>query len=105
MRAPHAILRGMMIRVVAHLTARPDKIEALKTMVLALAVPTRLESGCRKYEWHQNTADPTDITCIEEWESDQALNEHLASPHVTAALKSAPDLTTGVDIRRYQFIG
>jgi len=94
-----------MIRVVAHITARPDKIEELKAMALALAVPTRQEPGCRKYEWHQNTADPADITCIEEWESDQALDEHLASAHVKAALKSAPELSTNVDIRRYQLIG
>jgi quinol monooxygenase YgiN len=93
------------IRVVAHLTAKPDKIEELKTIALALAPPTRQEAGCRKYEWHQNTADPADITCIEEWESDQALDDHLASPHVQAALARVPDVATNVDIRRYKFLG
>jgi quinol monooxygenase YgiN len=94
-----------MIRVVAHITAQADKIEQLKELALALAIPTRQEPGCRKYEWHQNTADPTDITCIEEWESDAALDDHLASPHVKAALSRTPEVATGVDIRRYKFLG
>jgi quinol monooxygenase YgiN len=94
-----------MIRVVAHISACPDKIEELKSVALALAPPTRQERGCRKYEWHQNTADPTDITCIEEWDSDAALDAHLESPHVKAALARTPDLATGVDIRRYKFLG
>jgi quinol monooxygenase YgiN len=94
-----------MIRVVAHITAQKDKIEQLKQLVLALAVPTRQEPGCRKYEWHQNTADPTDITCIEEWESDAALDAHLASPHLKEALGRTPEVAIGVDIRRYQLLG
>jgi len=94
-----------MIRVVAHLSALPSKIEELKAVALSLAVPTRQEPGCHKYEWHQNTADPTDITCIEEWESDAALDAHLASPHVKAALSRTPELATGVDIRRYKLLG
>jgi quinol monooxygenase YgiN len=76
------------IRVVAHVTARPDQIEELKTIALALAV--RQEAGCRKDEWHQNTA---------------ALDDHLASPHARAALKRVPELSTNVDIRRYKFLG
>lgn len=94
-----------MIRVVAHLTAKADKIEDLKQLALSLAGPTREEPGCRVYEWHQNTADPTDITCLEEWDSDAALDQHLAAPHVKAALARAPELTSGVDIRRYKFLG
>ena len=94
-----------MIRVVAHITAKPDKVEELEQLCLGLAIPTRQESGCRVYEWHQNTADPCDITCLEEWESDAALDAHLASAHVQAALARTPELTTGVDIRRYKFLG
>lgn len=94
-----------MLRVVAHLTARAEKIEELKAAVLAVSIPTRQEFGCHKYEWHQNMADPTDITCIEEWESDAALDAHLASPHVTTLLDRAPELTAAVDIRRYKFLG
>ena len=94
-----------MIRVVAHITAQPDKIEELKAVALELAVPTRQEPGCHRYEWHQNTEDPTDITCIEEWASHSALDEHLASAHVQSALKKMPDYATDVDIRRYHFIG
>ena len=94
-----------MIRVIAHIAARSDRIEELKRVVLELAVATRQEAGCRKYEWHQNLADPTDITCIEEWDSNEALDEHLVTPHVKAALARTPDLAFGVDIRRYKFLG
>lgn len=95
----------MSLRVVAHIQARPETIEETKAMLLGLIAPTRQEAGCISYHLHQNNADPADFTFVEEWVSDEALNEHLQTPHLTAALAKIPRLLAGPpDIRRYTLI-
>jgi quinol monooxygenase YgiN len=70
--------------------------------LLGLLAPTRNESGCIRYELLHNAADPTDFTFIEEWADETALNAHLQTPHLTAAVvQSQPLLAAAIDIRRY----
>ena len=93
------------VRVVARVIARPDKVEELKAVLGRLITPTRAESGCIRYDLCQNYNDPTDFTFIEEWESAEQLDAHLASQH----LKTAVEQLTGLvavdpDIRRYKQI-
>lgn len=94
-----------MLRVVAHIVAKPEKVEELKAMLLGLIEPTRKEAGCVRYELHVNNADPNEFTFIEEWESDAALDVHLQSPHLLAAFPRVPELcAAGPDIRRYTLL-
>ncbi|WP_442945216.1 putative quinol monooxygenase [Nostoc sp.] len=65
------------IHVVARFVALPDKVEQLKTLLLGLIEPTKLEAGAIKYELLQNQSDPTDFTFVEEWESAAALDKGL----------------------------
>jgi quinol monooxygenase YgiN len=93
------------LRVVARLTAFPDKVEQLKSLLLSVMEPTRQEMGCIKYELLQNQADPTDFTFVEEWETAALLDAHLASTHIQAALPKLEGLATSMpDIRRYQLL-
>lgn len=75
------------VRVVARVTARPDKVDDLRAVLSGLIEPTRKEPGCIHYELLQNNADPTDFTFVEEWESDAALDAHLASAHIQNAIE------------------
>lgn len=94
-----------MIRVVAHISARPERIADLEALLRSLIEPTRKEAGCRRYELHVNNADPSEFTFIEEWESDAALDAHLASPHLQAAFPRVPELCMAMpDIRRYTLL-
>jgi len=94
------------LRVVAHITARPDTVEETKKILLDLIGPTRAEEGCVTYELLQNNADPTDLTFIEEWSGDEALDAHLATPHIQNALERFGELlAASPDIRRYTLIG
>ncbi|OUC15800.1 MAG: antibiotic biosynthesis monooxygenase [Alkalinema sp. CACIAM 70d] len=96
----------MTIRVVAHVIAKPDQIEALKALTLSILEPTRQESGCIQYELHQNLQDPTDFTFIEEWESEAALEAHLQTPHLQAAMAQLDGIVAAMpDIRSYQRLG
>ncbi|HPF60302.1 MAG TPA: putative quinol monooxygenase [Candidatus Competibacteraceae bacterium] len=96
----------MSVHVVARLTARPETVAALHTLLLSLLEPTRHESGCLRYELLQNAADPADFTFIEEWADEAALDAHFTTPHLQAVLAQAPSLlAVEPDIRRYAMIG
>lgn len=94
------------VRVVARVVAFADKIEEVKSILLGLLKPTRQENGCIIYELLQNQKDPTDFTFVEEWESHELLNIHLATPHLTEAASQLQGLIAAEpDIRVYQLLG
>ncbi|MEW6211281.1 MAG: putative quinol monooxygenase [Acidobacteriota bacterium] len=94
------------LRVVARIIARPDKVEELRSLLAGLIEPTRKEPGCISYELLQNRHDPVDLTFVEEWESDAALDAHLATEHIREALAKVPKLVAAEpDIRRYSLVG
>ncbi len=93
------------LRVVARLTAFPDKVAELKSLLLSIIEPSRQDEGCIKYELLQNQADPTDFTFVEEWESAGLLEVHLASTHLQAAVQQLDGLAVAPpDIRRYELL-
>lgn len=93
------------IRVVARIIALPEKVEAVKAVLVEIIEPTRQEPGSIKYELLQNQSDPTDFTFVEEWASDDALDAHLATPHLhEAGAKLASLVATEPDIRRYSLL-
>jgi len=94
-----------MLRVVARISAQPDKVEQVRLILSELIEPTRRESGCINYELLQNNEDPTDFTFVEEWESGAALDSHLATPHLQKAVVATQGLLTEPpDIRRYTLL-
>lgn len=93
------------MRVVARITALPDKVEEVRSILSKLIEPTRNESGCISYELLQNNSDPTDFTFVEEWESDEALDAHMATPHLQKAVAATQGLLAEPpDIRRYSLL-
>ena len=93
------------IRAVAHIRARADKVEEMRTVLMALLEPTRREDGCVSYILTQNLDDPTDFTFIEEWESREAIQAHLGSEHVAEALSHLPEVgAADPDIRSYEVL-
>ena len=94
------------IRVVAHIVSKPEKIEETRALLLGLVAPTRKEAGCVSYVPLQNRANPAEVTFVEEWADEAALNAHLTSEHVKAAFARVPALLQGApDIRQYTALG
>src|SRR5688572_7698061 len=92
--------------VVARIVARPESVAVVRRALLGLLAPTRAEAGCILYELMQNTADPTDFTFYEEWESDALLDRHAASPHLASTFAALDGhLAAPPDVRRYQCLG
>lgn len=80
------------IVVVGSFTAEPGReAEALEAFK-ALVEPTHGEDGCILYALHQGQDDPRRLAFVERWSSKEALEAHLASPHVQEVLAQAPDL-------------
>ncbi len=95
----------MALQVVAHIHARRDKQDELRELLTGLVGPTRKEAGCFRYQLFRNNADPADFTFIEEWENAAALDAHLRTPHLKAALAALPGLTDVAPvISRYSLI-
>jgi quinol monooxygenase YgiN len=94
------------LRVVARITARPETVDEVGTILRSFIEPTRQEAGCVTYELLQNRSDPTDFTFVEEWTSDGELDRHLASEHLQRALPRLQAIVAvPPDIRRYTLIG
>ncbi|NMG07931.1 putative quinol monooxygenase [Brasilonema sp. UFV-L1] len=93
------------IRVVARIIALPEKVEAVKAVLLAIIEPTRQEAGSIKFELLQNQSDPTDFTFIEEWVSNDALDAHFTTAHIQEAAAKLPGLLAAEpDLRRYSLL-
>jgi quinol monooxygenase YgiN len=94
------------VKVVARITARPDTIEDLSSLLLHLVEESRKENGCISYQLLQNKTDPKDFTVVEEWESDSAIDNHFTTPHMQDALpRAASLLAREPEISRYYILG
>lgn len=93
------------VRVVARITAKPDKIAEVSALLRGLVGPTRKEKGCIGYELLHNNSDRGDFTFVEEWSSDSAFDAHLSTPHVQEALSKAESfLAKDPEILRYSVL-
>ena len=99
-------MAGEAVKVVAKITAKRDKVEDLKSILLGVVGPTRTEKGCVSYQLLQNKTDESDFVFVEEWTSDAAIDNHMTTAHVQDALtKIESMLAQEPDIRRYVIIG
>ena len=74
--------RRDLLTVVAYMKAAPGKRDALKSALEGLIEPTAQEPGFVNYDLHQGTKDPDIFIFYENWESADALDAHLATPHL-----------------------
>ncbi len=72
--------------VSASITAKPESIELVKAELLKFISPTLAETGCIRYDLHQDREILAHFVFYETWTSKQALDQHLASDHIQAGL-------------------
>jgi quinol monooxygenase YgiN len=80
------------ITVVATFEARPGKEAALRTVLMGLVAPTRMEAGCLNYDLHVSLEHPEQLLFHENWITKAALDTHLQSPHIQALLPRIDEL-------------
>ena len=80
------------LTVIAHLVAKPDKIEETREFLLSLVGDTRAEPGCVDYDLHQDDANPAEFTFYENWTSRAEWDKHMEMPYLKEFARRAPDL-------------
>jgi quinol monooxygenase YgiN len=88
-----------MVPVVAFVKAKAGKEKELENMLKELVLATRKEKGCHAYNLHHDTNDARSFIFIESWESEAALQAHLATPHIAAAMARKDELIEILEIK------
>lgn len=85
------------IHLLAHVTARPGREQELEAAMQTLLEPTRAEPGCRQYRLYVSNR-PGRIFVDEIWDSQDALNLHMKTPHFLAVAEQAELFDGGLDL-------
>lgn len=80
------------LTVVAHLVARPAKIEETRKFLLSLIEPTRAEPGCIDYDLHQDDERSAEFTFYENWKDRAAWDAHMQTPNLHEFARRAGEL-------------
>ncbi|AFA50075.1 hypothetical protein Awo_c33470 [Acetobacterium woodii DSM 1030] len=76
-----------MIKVAAQNNIKADKIDEFIAIAKNLVAETRkYDAGCVRYELLQDVKNPQLLTMLEEWDDQEALNNHLLSQHFKDAM-------------------
>lgn len=84
--------RRELLTVIANMRAKPGKEQELREALEALVAPTSQEDGYVDYALHQAVDDPAVFYFYENWESGEALDAHLATPHLVDFIGKMGDL-------------
>ncbi len=84
-----------LLSVVATMRAKPGKEQEVRALLESLIAPTRAEQDNVTYALHQGAQDPAVFIFYENWTSQAALDAHLGTPHLQAALPKIPELLDG----------
>jgi len=84
-----------MVKLIARLSAKPGHEEVLTNALRELVAPSREEAGCILYDVCVVKDEPGKLLVLEEWESQDALDQHMATPHFQAFLADAGDALAG----------
>lgn len=96
-----------MVHVIAFITVKPEHREELIKIFNANVPNVLAEDGCIQYTLTTDTDSDIDIqtkdenvlTVIEKWESKEALQAHLAAPHMDQYRTDTEGMTDGLDLR------
>jgi quinol monooxygenase YgiN len=80
------------IKIVAILTARPGKADALRTLLDTMLAPSRAEPGNLRYDLWTDQAEPDRFVLDELYANSDAVAEHRASAHFQTYLATINDL-------------
>jgi quinol monooxygenase YgiN len=79
-----------MIVVVGRVRTDTDRRDALVRIGQAVAQASRQEPGCISYRLYEDTELDGEFVFVEEWESNDALQRHFATPHIREFMQAIP---------------
>ncbi len=87
--------RRDLLTVIAHMKAKPGKEDELRETLKSLVEPTSREEGFVNYDMHESIQEPGLFYFYENWESEDALDKHIAAPHLVAFAGRLDELLEG----------
>jgi quinol monooxygenase YgiN len=94
------------LRVVATIPTDPGQAEAVRAGLRDLVAATQQEEGCVSYDCFESGAVPGTFVMVEEWASQEAMEAHMATPHIAEVFKVlGPALAGEVTIHPLQSLG
>jgi quinol monooxygenase YgiN len=91
-----------MIAIAAKITLDPQSADTYIEAARQIIPLSRAEAGCNHYAFGRDVDHHNIIWITEEWTSEQALLDHLASPHIVAFLaRTASMKLLAVDVKKY----
>ena len=83
-----------------------SRMDEAREMMRKVVEATRQEEGCLHYAYAEDVLDPGVIRVSELWTTEEALDDHLRSPHMRVWAEERATLgMTGRDIKRYTVNG
>lgn len=79
------------VHVIARFVAGQGKENQLRALLQGMLAPTRAESGCELYELYESDSKGR-FYLYERWESQTALDRHMATPHFERLKKTGAGL-------------
>jgi len=67
--------------VIATAKAKPGKEKEMESALRAVALPTRAQPGCVRFNLSRSTDDPAVIVGVKRWASKEDYEMHLQGPH------------------------
>ena len=84
-----------MIIMQGSIPIKSGQFDRALAMAHDLIAATRGKAGCINYEFYRGLSDPDTLVVFQEWESMDALMDHLSSPHVESFLRRLPEISDG----------
>lgn len=79
------------LQVVALIVAQPGEEDDVRTALTTLLHESTKEEGNRSYALTESLAAPGTFVTVETWVDQAALDTHLQTPHIAAALSAVGD--------------
>ena len=90
----------MKITVFAQIIANQGQSDTLFKILKQLVTDTHTEAGCIEYKLHHSLDDENIFWMYEIWQSQAALDEHMASTHFQAFVAQTADIINRPDIHK-----
>lgn len=91
-----------MVVIGGKLPVKPEAREQAVQIMLKMAAETHKEDGCNLYDFWVHTADPNTFLVFEEWESQEHLDRHVTTPHMTEFMEGISKVLSGKsDVKLY----
>ena len=91
-----------MIIMQGSIPIKPGQFDRALAMAHDLIAATRGVAGCITYEFYRALSDPDALVVFQEWESMDALVDHLSSPDLESFLRRLREISDGgITTRRY----